>query len=199
MATFFRTPWKAHESYGENAPPIPKPDRRRMPRTSKRGPARDDRGPSSFTRTDRPQGARPFGDRGGYAPRGPRSDAPRGPRSDSPRSDAPHGGARRSWTPEFVIGTPGRLKDLMERRALDLSRTSATVVLDEADRMLDMGFIDDMRFILAKMPKKRHTLFFSATMSREIEKLIGDFLNDPVRISVKTRDTSRPSTRTSSA
>ena len=92
--------------------------------------------------------------------------------------------------PAFVIGTPGRLKDLMERKALDLSGFG-TVVLDEADRMLDMGFIDDMRFILAKMRAERHTLFFSATMSKDIERLIGDFLKDPVMISVKTRDTSK--------
>src|SRR5262249_33303745 len=91
--------------------------------------------------------------------------------------------------PSFVIGTPGRLKDLMERRELDLS-SFGTVVLDEADRMLDMGFIDDMRFILGKMRGgNRHTLFFSATMDKSIERLIGDFLNDPVTISVKTRDT----------
>lgn len=90
--------------------------------------------------------------------------------------------------PAFVIGTPGRLKDLMERKALDLT-SFGTVVLDEADRMLDMGFIDDMRMILAKMQKERHTLFFSATMSKEIERLIGDFLSSPVVISVKTTDT----------
>ena len=90
--------------------------------------------------------------------------------------------------PNFVVGTPGRLKDVMERRALDLSGFN-TVVLDEADRMLDMGFIADMKFILSHMPKERHTLFFSATLSREIEKLIGDFLKNPVRISIKTRDT----------
>ncbi len=92
--------------------------------------------------------------------------------------------------PAFVIGTPGRLKDLMERRALDLS-DFGTVVLDEADRMLDMGFIDDMRFILGTMRAVRHTLFFSATMSKDIQRLIGDFLRDPVTISVKTRETSR--------
>ncbi|MDB5244730.1 MAG: putative box helicase domain protein [Parcubacteria group bacterium] len=92
--------------------------------------------------------------------------------------------------PAFVIGTPGRLKDLMERRALELSGFG-TVVLDEADRMLDMGFIDDMKMILAKMRKERHTLFFSATMSKEIERLVGAFLNQPVVISVKTQDTSR--------
>lgn len=90
--------------------------------------------------------------------------------------------------PNFVIGTPGRLKDLMERRELDLSKFS-TVVLDEADRMLDMGFIDDMRFILAKMRNERHTLFFSATMDKSIERLVHDFLKNPVSVSVKTRDT----------
>mgnify|MGYP001565572359 FL=1 len=90
--------------------------------------------------------------------------------------------------PAFVIGTPGRLKDLLERRALVLT-DFGTVVLDEADRMLDMGFIDDMRTILSKMRKERHTLFFSATMGKDIQKLIGDFLDQPVIISVKTRDT----------
>ena len=90
--------------------------------------------------------------------------------------------------PAFVIGTPGRLKDLMERKSLNLSGFG-TVVLDEADRMLDMGFIDDMRMILSKMRKERHTLFFSATMGKDIQKLIGDFLDQPVIISVKTRDT----------
>jgi len=88
----------------------------------------------------------------------------------------------------FVIGTPGRLKDLMERKVLSLANVS-TVVLDEADRMLDMGFIHDMRFLLSHMPTERHTLFFSATMSREIETLIHEFLKTPVSISVKTRST----------
>lgn len=91
-------------------------------------------------------------------------------------------------SPNFVIGTPGRLKDLAERGELNFADFN-TVVLDEADRMLDMGFIPDMRFILGQMPEPRHTLFFSATLSRDIEKLIGEFLNDPVRVSVKTRDT----------
>ncbi len=91
--------------------------------------------------------------------------------------------------PVFVIGTPGRIKDLLERGELDLARFRA-VVLDEADRMLDMGFIKDMRFLLSRMREKRHTLFFSATLSKDIEALIGEFLKDPVRISVKTRETS---------
>ncbi len=93
--------------------------------------------------------------------------------------------------PAFVIGTPGRMKDLMERKALDLS-TFSNVVLDEADRMMDMGFIDDMRFILGKMRKEnRQTLFFCATMEKGVEKLIGDFLHNPMVISVRTRDTSK--------
>ena len=90
--------------------------------------------------------------------------------------------------PHVVIGTPGRLKDLIDRRVLNLSKFR-TVVLDEADRMLDMGFIKDMKLILAHIPKERHTLFFSATLSRDIEALIKDFLINPVHISVKTGDT----------
>jgi len=90
----------------------------------------------------------------------------------------------------FVIGTPGRLKDLVERKALNLAEFK-TVVLDEADRMLDMGFIHDMRFMMAKMPAMRQTLFFSATLSRDIEVLIKDFLREPVSISVKTGDTAK--------
>ncbi len=90
--------------------------------------------------------------------------------------------------PQFVIGTPGRLKDLLERKALNLSEFR-TAVLDEADRMLDMGFINDMRRILSLLPSPRHTLFFSATLSHEIEKLIGEFLANPIRVSVKTGDT----------
>ncbi len=92
--------------------------------------------------------------------------------------------------PNFVIGTPGRLKDLIERKSLNLQGFS-TIVLDEADRMLDMGFINDMRTILSHCAAVRHTLFFSATLSPEIEKLIKDFLREPVRISVKTGDTSK--------
>ncbi len=87
----------------------------------------------------------------------------------------------------FVIGTPGRLKDLIERKQIDL-KTFNTVVLDEADRMLDMGFIHDMKFVIKQMPENRHGLFFSATLSREIEALIKDFLREPLTISVKTRE-----------
>lgn len=90
----------------------------------------------------------------------------------------------------FIIGTPGRIKDLVERRAIRLS-AFRTLVLDEADRMLDMGFIGDMRHIVGGMSKERHTLFFSATLSKEIEKLISEFLTAPVSISVTTGATAR--------
>ena len=90
----------------------------------------------------------------------------------------------------FVIGTPGRLKDLINRRFINPAQFN-TIVLDEADRMLDMGFIADMKFIMAKMPAKRHTLFFSATLSKDIEALIGQFLHEPVIVSVRTGDTSK--------
>ncbi len=90
----------------------------------------------------------------------------------------------------FIIGTPGRLKDLIDRKYIYLDEFK-TVVLDEADRMLDMGFIKDMRSILAGMSPDRHTLFFSATLSSDIEKLIHEFLKNPVKISVKTGDTSK--------
>jgi len=88
----------------------------------------------------------------------------------------------------FVIGTPGRLKDLQERKCLHMSEYSI-VVLDEADRMLDMGFITDIKAILKEMPYERHSLFFSATFSPDIEKLVGGFLKEPVRISVRVGDT----------
>ena len=89
-----------------------------------------------------------------------------------------------------VVGTPGRVMDLIKRNVLKLERFN-TIVLDEADRMLDMGFINDMRFVMERMPKVRHTLFFSATMSSDIEAIIGNFLTKPEIISVKTRDTAK--------
>lgn len=91
--------------------------------------------------------------------------------------------------PHVVIGTPGRLKDLIDRRLLQL-KNMTTLVLDEADRMLDMGFLPDIRTIVSAMPKERQTLFFSATMTPDIEKLVGEFLNDPVTVSVRTGETS---------
>lgn len=87
----------------------------------------------------------------------------------------------------FIIGTPGRVLDLIDRGNIR-PQTISTVVLDEADRMLDMGFIHDMRKILEDIPKNHETLFFSATMSKDIERLVNDFLRDPITISVKKQD-----------
>ncbi len=90
----------------------------------------------------------------------------------------------------MVIGTPGRLKDLIERRELDLTGFH-NLVLDEADRMLDMGFIADIKYLIELLPPERHTLFYSATFSREIEDLAHRMLRDPIRISVKKQDTAK--------
>ncbi|WKZ26474.1 MAG: DEAD/DEAH box helicase [Candidatus Paceibacterota bacterium] len=90
----------------------------------------------------------------------------------------------------FIIGTPGRLRDLTNRKKLFLSEFGL-IVLDEADRMLDMGFISEVRFLMSGMKKDRQTLFFSATISPAIEKLISEFLRNPIRISVKSSHTSK--------
>jgi len=95
-------------------------------------------------------------------------------------------GLRRN--PNFVIGTPGRLKDLLERRLLDLA-TFKNVVLDEVDRMFDLGFFKDIKNLLDRLPKERQSLFFSATISPTIANLIKDFLKNPVSISVKYGET----------
>ena len=95
-----------------------------------------------------------------------------------------------SRRPQFIIGTPGRLKDVIERGSLGLYNFNS-IVLDEADRMLDMGFIADMRYLIGLMPPEHQTLFFSATLSPEIKRLIGEFLKDPVSITLKSRDTSK--------
>lgn len=91
--------------------------------------------------------------------------------------------------PQFIIGTPGRLKDLINRRLIPLDRMT-TLVLDEADRMLDMGFLPDIRAIVNGMPVERQTLFFSATITPEIQVLVNTFLKDPVTVSVRTAETS---------
>lgn len=91
--------------------------------------------------------------------------------------------------PHFIIGTPGRMKDLLERRQLQLKNMSM-LVLDEADRMLDMGFLPDIRAIVKAMPRERQSLFFSATITPEIERITQEFLQDPVMVSVRTTETS---------
>ncbi|MFH1423560.1 MAG: DEAD/DEAH box helicase [Candidatus Nealsonbacteria bacterium] len=94
----------------------------------------------------------------------------------------------KNYRNNFIIGTPGRLKDLIQRRVINLTQFS-TIVLDEADRMLDMGFVADMRYIMGLMPSKRHALCFSATMPKEIALLVNEFLKKPVTIFAKTGDT----------
>jgi ATP-dependent RNA helicase RhlE len=84
---------------------------------------------------------------------------------------------------EFVVACPGRLLDLVERGAADLSHVEV-VVLDEADRMLDMGFLPDIRRILKLLPRERQTLLFTATMPPDIERLARDFMRSPVMVHV---------------
>ncbi|HEX7963904.1 MAG TPA: DEAD/DEAH box helicase [Candidatus Saccharimonadales bacterium] len=90
--------------------------------------------------------------------------------------------------PQVVIGTPGRIKDHLERRSLDLSAFN-TVVLDEVDRMLDMGFVEDVSDILGKLAPERQSFFFSATLDKKVRDLIAFFANDPVTVSVITGET----------
>ena len=84
---------------------------------------------------------------------------------------------------DALVATPGRLLDLMGRGFVDLSKIEI-FVLDEADRMLDMGFLPDVKRVIAQLPKKRQTLFFSATMAPPIRKLAEDLLVDPVSVAV---------------
>ncbi len=84
---------------------------------------------------------------------------------------------------DILIATPGRLLDLIEQRYINLSQLEI-LVLDEADRMLDMGFIHDVKKIITKVPAKRQTLFFSATMPTEIAKLSSTILTNPAKVEV---------------
>ena len=89
---------------------------------------------------------------------------------------------------DIVVATPGRLLDHVQRKTIDLSDIE-TLVLDEADRMLDMGFIRDIRRIFKALPKERQNLLFSATFSNEIKRLAADLLNSPTEIQVAPRNT----------
>lgn len=93
-----------------------------------------------------------------------------------------------SRNPHLIIGTPGRLKDLIQRRALRLNRCHS-VVLDEVDRMVDMGFINDLRSILSEVPSERQSLFLTATIPSSVESIMQTFLRNPARVMVKTGDT----------
>lgn len=84
---------------------------------------------------------------------------------------------------DILVATPGRLNDLMNQNLVDLQHVKI-FILDEADRMLDMGFIHDVKKIIAKTPPKKQTLLFSATMPPEISKMAGSLLSDPVKIAI---------------
>jgi ATP-dependent RNA helicase RhlE len=88
---------------------------------------------------------------------------------------------------DILIATPGRLLDHLGQQTVDLSQVEV-FVLDEADRMLDMGFIHDIRKIMARVPSHRQTLLFSATFSKDIRKLADQFLNDPAQVEVARRN-----------
>jgi superfamily II DNA/RNA helicase len=90
---------------------------------------------------------------------------------------------------DFVVGTPGRIKDLVQKKAINM-QDFKTIVLDEADRMLDMGFIDDIKFLMQQAPQDKQTLLFSATLPNEIDKISSQFLKDPIKVSVKVQEAS---------
>ena len=92
--------------------------------------------------------------------------------------------------PHIIVGTPGRIKDLANRRVLNFSKFN-TIVLDEVDRMLDMGFVGDIKEIIEQLPKPHQTLFFSATTNKKIDVLINSFLTNPAKISVRTQESSK--------
>lgn len=90
--------------------------------------------------------------------------------------------------PNFVVGTPGRIKDLLRLRELNLSQFGS-VVLDEADHMVDIGFIADIRQIISLLPRVRQSLFFSATIDGKVQDILRSFVQNPVTVSVKTGET----------
>jgi ATP-dependent RNA helicase RhlE len=89
--------------------------------------------------------------------------------------------------PNFVVGTPGRLKDLIEQHYIKLGEFN-NVVLDEADRMVDIGFVNEINFFISKLPVRRQSLFFSATVSKKVEEIISTFVHDPIQVNVKKSD-----------
>jgi len=94
------------------------------------------------------------------------------------------------YKPNFVIGTPGRLKDLINREILNIANFQ-NVVLDEADQMLDIGFVEEIKFLISKLSRNRQSLFFSATMNKKVEEIVESFVKNPVMISVKKSDASK--------
>lgn len=96
--------------------------------------------------------------------------------------------------PQIIVGTPGRLMDHMRRRTIRLQNVSF-VVVDEADEMLNMGFIEDIENILKEVPNERQTLLFSATMPKPIQILAKRFMQDPILVSIKNKEVTVPDTR----
>jgi len=92
---------------------------------------------------------------------------------------------------QIIIGTPGRVMDHLDRRTLKLDQVKM-VILDEADRMLDMGFLDDIRTVLKQAPAERQTVFFSATLPRPIQDLIKTFTKHPVNVTIETQALTMP-------
>ena len=90
--------------------------------------------------------------------------------------------------PHVVVATPGRLKDLVQRHTINLTDFSI-FVLDEVDLMVDIGFINDVRYFIGLLPKERQSLFFSATISPKVHEVLNAFVKDPVTVSVKVQDT----------
>lgn len=93
------------------------------------------------------------------------------------------------YNPRIIIGTPGRIKDHLERQSLSLADCNI-VVLDEVDRMLDMGFVNDIRHILGRTNPVKQSFYFSATLDSRVKAIIENFSSDPVQISVKSGETS---------
>lgn len=91
--------------------------------------------------------------------------------------------------PHFVIGTPGRLKDLIDRNKINLG-LFRNIVLDEVDKMVDIGFINDINYFISLLPEKRHSLFFSATITDKVKSILNNFVTDPKTISIKKQETS---------
>ncbi|OGM59950.1 hypothetical protein A3A75_00020 [Candidatus Woesebacteria bacterium RIFCSPLOWO2_01_FULL_39_10] len=90
--------------------------------------------------------------------------------------------------PHFVIATPGRLREFIEDRILDMSQFN-NVVLDEADRMVDIGFIEEIKYFIRLLPDARQSLFFSATIPPKVKEILYSFVKNPITISVKVRET----------
>lgn len=92
--------------------------------------------------------------------------------------------------PQVIIGTPGRVMDLINRRVLRLSQVN-TFILDEADRMCDMGFVGDIRKIASQLPEERQTLCFSATMTKDVSSIVKEFMREPETVALSKNETAK--------